>query len=208
MKKGRVKINLLLGILLGVVLAIMLYCLVDIYLSIKSSGAKEVEILDRIEGYGYKLDENDSSYFEKLFKELKDNLEKEEIDEELYAKQLAKLFITDFYSLDYAMNKNDVGGVQFVYKDYQDTFILKAKDTIYKYVENNLYGKREQELPVVENVEINNVLQEKRAYDLISDDDAYIVTVGLTYEKDLGYPTECNLVFVHNNNVLELVSME
>lgn len=207
MKKRRIKVNLILGVLLGVVLAIMFYCLFDIYTSLKSNGGKEVEILDTIEGYGYTLDENDSPYFKNIFKKLKKNLESKEIDEEEYASLLAQLFIIDFYSLDYATNKNDIGGVQFVYADYQEDFVHKAKDTVYKYVENNMYGKRKQELPVVTEV-LTEVKQEKRVFDSITDDKAYVVTIQITYKEDLNYPTESTLVFVHNGNVLQLASME
>lgn len=207
MKKRRIKVNLILGVLLGVVLAIMFYCLFDIYTSLKSNGGKEVEILDTIEGYGYTLDENDSPYFKNIFKKLKKNLESKETDEEEYASLLAQLFIIDFYSLDYATNKNDIGGVQFVYADYQEDFVHKAKDTVYKYVENNMYGKRKQELPVVTEV-LTEVKQEKRVFDSITNDKAYVVTIQITYKEDLNYPTESTLVFVHNGNVLQLASME
>lgn len=208
MKKRRIKLNLILGILLGIVLAIMMYCLIDIYASLKSNGAKTVEVLDTVDEYGYTLDENDSKYFKEVFKELKKNLESKEMNEEEYATQIAKLFVIDFYSLDYATSKNDIGGVQFIYNEYQESFIHKAKDTIYKYVENDLYDKREQELPVVTSVEVTDIFQETREFDAINDDDAYVVTVRVTYEKDLGYPTECTLILVHRNNILEIASLD
>ena len=58
---------------------------------------------------------------------------------------ISKLFVIDFYSLNSALNKNDIGGKEFVYRNYQEDFSKLAKETIYKYVENNIYGKRNQE---------------------------------------------------------------
>lgn len=209
MKKRRIKINMILGIILCIVLAIMFYCFFDIYKSLKSNGAKEVEVIDKIDGYDYQVDENDSPYFQKLFKDLKKVLSEKQIDEEEYASVIAKLFVTDFYSLNYATSKNDVGGVQFVYKDYQDDFIHKAKDSVYKYVENNLYGKRNQDLPVVSEVTISSITSEAYSYDNdITDKNAYIVNVDISYEEDLDYPSSATLVIIHRDNVLEVSSME
>lgn len=209
MKKRKVKMNMVLGLVLCIVLAVMMYCLFDIYNSIKSNGTKEIEVLDKIEGYEYQLDENDSPYFKDLFKDLKKNLKQSPEDEEGYAKIIAQLFLTDFYSLEYATSKNDVGGVQFVYKEYQDSFIRKSKDTIYKYVENNLYGKRTQELPIVKEVTISSIEQESYSFDNdIEDEFAYVINADILYDKDLGYPTSCSLVLIHRDNVLEVASME
>lgn len=201
--------NMVLVGILCIVVIVMMYCLFDIYKSVKSSGAKEVEVLDRIDGYDYQMDENDSPYFQNLFKDLKKVLSEKQIDEEEYASVIAKLFVTDFYSLEYATSKNDVGGVQFVYKAYQEDFIHKAKDTVYKYVENNLYGKRTQELPSVKEVTASSIKQEAYFFENdIEDAEAYIVNVEITYDNDLEYPTECTLVLIHRDNVLEIAAMD
>ena len=112
-QKRRVKIGTIILCLVLCCFITLLLCLKDIYISLKS-GASEVEILSTIENYGYTLNENDSSYVELLFKELKKELEKEDINKENYAKIMSQLFVADFYSLKQAINKNDVGGVQFV----------------------------------------------------------------------------------------------
>ena len=166
------------------------------------------QTLDSIENYNYTLNENDSEYFKKEFKKLKKILESDSIVEEEYASALSKLFTIDFYSLNDAISKSDVGGIQFVYDEYRDSFLTKAKDTIYNYVESNLYGKRTQELPEVKEVEVTNI--EKKEYDgeKEQDDEAYYVDVTITYEKDLDYPTECSFIWIHHNNKLELVEME
>jgi len=207
-KKRRIKINLILGLIVVVLVCIMGYCVFDIVSSMKNTTPTTVEVLDKIEGYDYELNENDSAYFETLFGELKTVLENEELDEEEYATIVGKLFITDFYSLDCSINKNDVGGIQFVYSGYRNDFISKAKTSVYNYVENNIYGDREQELPKVKNVTLNTIEQTVYTFgDIISDEKAYQVTYAVEYEVDLGYPTEVTLVLIHNENKLEVAKM-
>ena len=133
-KKRKLKTSLIITLLLIAVVLIMAYCVNDIIGSLKSDGEKKVEVLESIKGYDYELNENDSKYFKELFKQLKKELESDNVDEEEYASLLAKLFVTDFYSLEYSINKNDVGGKQFVYKDYQEDFVKYAKDTVYNTV--------------------------------------------------------------------------
>jgi len=207
--KRRLKVNLILSIVVVILVLIMIYCVFDIFNSIKSKSQNEVEVLDKIEGYDYEFNENDSSYFEDLFAELKDVLESEELDEEAYASLVSQLFITDFYSLDCAINKNDVGGTQFIYSTYQDDFISKAKITIYKYVENNMYGDREQQLPMVSEVVVEEIETQEYIFDNeVEDSNAYVVTVSILYEEDLGYPEKATLVLIHNENKLEIAKMD
>lgn len=207
-KKRRIKIDLILGLIVVVLVCIMGYCIYDIFSGMTSSTPKVVEVLDKIEGYDYELNENDSSYFESLFKELKTILEAETLDEEGYATIVGQLFITDFYSLDNSINKNDVGGVQFVYNAYQNDFISKAKTTVYNYVENNIYGDREQELPVVKSVTLDSIEQTPYTFgEITSDDNAYTVNYTVEYEEDLGYPTTVTLILIHSEDKLEIAKM-
>lgn len=208
MKKRKIKVNLILGLIVVILILVMAYCVFDIFNSMKSKGPAEVEVLDKIEGYSYELNENDSEYFHSLFKNLKATLEKEELNEEEYASLVSQLFITDFYSLDCSLNKNDIGGTQFVYTGYQNDFISKAKTSVYNYVENNIYGTREQTLPKVKEVIINSV--ETKPYSFgtnIKDENAYVVSLAISYEVELEYPTEVTLVLIHNEGKLEIAKM-
>ena len=208
-KKRRIRVNFILTLIVVVLIGIMIYCIFDIFGDLKSKSQSSVEILDKIEGYDYELNENDSAYFETLFTLLKKTLEKEEIDEESYASLVSQLFVADFYSLDSAINKNDVGGEQFVYSAYREDFVLKAKTSIYNYVENNIYGDRKQELPMVTEVIIDEIQNQTYSFDNdVEDDNAYIVTASISYSKDLDYPTEVTLVLIHNENKLEVAKME
>lgn len=206
-KRRKLKTSFILTILIIIVLAILAFCIKDIFDSLTNKNQKEVEVLETIKGYGYQLNENDSKYFKELFKDLKEVLSKDKVNEEKYAKLLSQLFITDFYSLKYVINKNDVGGKQFVYTDYQNDFESYAKDSVYRYVENNIYGNRKQSLPDVKKVKVTNIEQDTYSSEVASDDEAYYVTLEITYVEDLEYPTTCNLILIHSNDKLEIVAM-
>jgi len=206
--KKKIKISAILYCIIIVLIIILGFCIFNIYKGLKSSSAKEVEILSTIDEYGYSLDENDSKYFSKTYDLLKKELSNKEIDEENYATLLSELFVIDFYSLSSSINKNDVGGKQFIYELYRENFINAAKDTIYSTVENNIYGDRKQELPIVTNVNVDNIEQDSFEIDGFEDDKAYYVDITIEYKKDLEYPKTVSLVLVHTNNKLEIAQVK
>ena len=62
---------------------------------------------------------------------------------------------------------------------------------------------------MVTEVSIDSVEQEEYSFDNdVEDSDAYVVTVSISYSKDLEYPTEVELVLIHNGNKLEIAKME
>ena len=150
----------------------------------------KVKSVDKIEGYDYTLNNNATKYYKSLFKELKEVLEADKVDEDKYANIVTKIFVADFYNLDNKINKNDIGGVQFVYKPFREDFKKLATDSIYKSIENNLYGDRKQELPVVTNVSTDKQDNKKFTYDNKSDEKAYNIDFKIEYQKDLGYQTD------------------
>ena len=204
--KNKKKIKYTFIAVLIVLFMILFVGIKDIYDALSNN--TQVKTLMTIEKYGYTLNENDSPYFKKLFESLKENLESDDIDEEEYAKVMSQLFVTDFYSLKYAISKSDVGGIQFVYSDYQSSFTTKAKDTVYAYVKSNVYGKRKQELPNIKNIEVTDIKQKEYEGDKISDSKAYYVDLKITYDEDLEYPDEVSLVLVHSKDKLEIVKMD
>ncbi|MDD2180998.1 MAG: hypothetical protein PHW32_01375 [Bacilli bacterium] len=167
---------------------------------------KETKVISEIKGY--ELKENSSSYYKNIFNDLKVELSKDEIDFDKYATIITQLFISDCFTLDNKINHNDVGGVQFIYEPFRDDFILIATETIYSHVENNIYGNRKQELPIVSNVTITSVKNNKYEYLDTIDDNAYFIEVAVEYTKDLGYPKEASLVIINNNEKLEIAEME
>ena len=198
----RNKFKVVMTIIFIILFTLLAFGFKDIIAVLKNDGASKVEILDTIKKYEYTLDENDSAYFKK-------ELEKKNVNEEEYAKLVSKLFIIDFFSLNSVINKNDVGGKQFVYKDYQESFIKFAKDGIYKYVENNIYGDRKQDLPSVKLVTIDEIKQEEVKFENdVIDAKAYVVELTINYDKDLEYQDKATLVLIHNNNKLEIAKMD
>ncbi len=176
-------------------------------LNTKKETVKKIKAISAIDDYGYSLKENATPYFKGLFKELEQTLNKDDVDEEKYMTLVSKMFVADFFNLDNKVSKNDVGGKQFVYKNYQSDFEKYAMDSMYKVVESNVYGDRKQELPVVTNVEVEKVKNEPYKYGNSTDDNAYVVNFKITYKDDLGYQDEGSLIIIHNGIKLEVASM-
>ncbi len=207
-KKRRIRTGPIVCLFMIFIFGILIYCIFELLSSLKKEPPEEIKIVNQIESYNYNLDENDPAYVSELFKELKEELEKEPKDEEKYASLLSQIFLADFFTLNSATNKNDIGGTQFVLSSYKDSFIKKAKDTVYRYVENNIYGKREQELPIVSKVDVKKI--EKKAYttDKITDANAYYVNCEIHYKEELEYQVYANLILIHNENKLEIAVMK
>lgn len=172
-----------------------------------------VKVENEIEAYGYKLIETKSKLYKDYFKDLESVLtikEDEEVDEEKYASVIVKLFVADFYDLNGKTTKNDVGGTQFVYDKALENFLINAKDTIYKYVENNLSGDRTQELPSVLSVTVDSIEKTSFTYnaDNITDENAYKVKATIEYESDLGYQKEVTITLAHQDKKLVIVEVK
>jgi hypothetical protein len=194
-----------------VLIAILLGIAIFVFFLKEKKTEKKVDqptIINQIEDYDYVLEDNKTKLYKDLFQDLKEVLEQEEVNEYNYAKLIAKMFIVDFYTLDNKVTKNDVGGVVFIHPKHQDNFVLHARDTVYKYVENNIYGDRKQELPIVKSIEESEINQESFKYLDKEDSDAFKVKLTWEYEKDLGYDTEKEIIIVHNDNKLVIIEMK
>ncbi len=206
-KQKKRKIKKSFKILLFVVIILVLV-FVGYKLTNKKTEDKKVKVEDSLEEYGYVLNENETQYYKDLFKELKKVLNSDNVDEEKYATLVGQLFLADFYNLDNKITKNDIGGVQFVYTPYQSDFSKFAVESIYHYVENSLYEKRNQELPIVTSVDITNIKQTSFDYQEKTDEEAWTFNYKINYEKDLGYQTEGTMTLVHNEKKLEIVDLK
>ncbi len=171
---------------------------------------KKVKVLDTIPEYGYELNDNKSEEYKKLFRELEKILKEDKVDEDKYVETISKMFIFDFYSLNDKLAKTDVGGSGFVHKDARKDFLEKAEDTLYKYVESNLYGNRNQDLPQVKEVKVKNVEKKPFTYGSEVDEDAYTVEVNWEYKDSSGsgYQDSATMVFVHEDKKLSLVELK
>lgn len=205
-KKKIIKFSL---ILLSVIAIIIISVLL---IPNKKEPKKEIKgpavVIESIEDYGYSLDDNETEYYNNLFSKLKSILNNEELNEEEYAEIIAQLFLADFFNLDNKVTKNDIGGVQFVYSNYRTDFEKYAKEGIYHYIESDIYGDRTQELPIVTEVDINNIEQKSFEYNEQTDENAYYVEFEISYQKDLGYQSKGSLVLIHSNEKLEIAKMD
>lgn len=195
-----------------VIILIVLICGCGLFaikkFSKKSTPTQQVEVVDTIDNFDYVLNDNETKYYNELFNSLKELLSTDNYEEEEYAKIIGKLFLTDFYDLESKVMKSDVGGTQFVYSEYRNDFEMGAIDTVYKFVESNVYGDRKQDLPTVKEVEVKDVTTKSYKSDMISDNNAYYLDMSISYNKDLGYPKNILLTLVHSEDKLEIVSME
>ena len=176
----------------------------------KKEKTKEIKVVDNISKYGYKLKENKPEKYKKMFGELKEILSKDKVDEEAYVKKISEMFVYDFYSLDDKLAKTDIGGVDFVYSGVMENFLTNAQDTYYKYVESNIYGNRNQKLPIVNEIEVKNVENKAFAYGDKNDENAFYVQVNWSYTDELfsDYQTNAELVFIHDDIKLSLVQVD
>ncbi len=207
MKKRRMKKKpiIIACVLLLIIIGILVYF---IFFNKEESEVTEIKNVDTIEGYDYTLSENATKYYKSLFKDLKDVLSEDNVDEEAYAELVVKLFLADFFNLDNKVSSTDVGGLQFVYEDFREDFTKLASTSMYKHVQSDVYGDRDQELPVV-----SSVLAEKQdnttfTYGDNTDDNAYVYDFTITYEDDMGYQEEGTITLIHSNDKLEVAAME
>ncbi|MBE6153911.1 MAG: hypothetical protein E7166_06795 [Firmicutes bacterium] len=206
MKKRKLKKStkkVIIVLLIAIIFGLGVYYVIDNFTA-KTPVNTEIKVIDKIEDYGYNLEENETKLYKKLFKDLMKELNKEEIDYEKYAELISKLYIADFYNLENKITKNDVGGLQFIHSLAQENFLLKAKDTLYKNIQSNIYGDRNQELPVVKDISLDSI---KEGSFKINDEelDSYIVTLKWTYEKDLDYDNSKEIILVKEDKKLSIV---
>ena len=200
--KGKYKVLL--------IIIIVLIIVVIFFLGVKNFAKKDdnkvpeiinIPVLESIEKYGYSLHERDSKVMKDTYEELKTVLNSDNIDYEEYAKCLAKLFVIDLWTMNNKTNRYDVGGIEYVYPDNVNNYKLNVENTIYKGIENNVDGKRKQELPAVKSI-ISIDLQTGTYKIKDKDEDSYIVSLEWDYDKDLGYESKAIITIVKKDNKL------
>lgn len=160
--------------------------------------------LDSLELYGYTLDDYDSDLYKEYFNDLKNTLNSKEVNYEDYAKEIVKLFVSDFYTLDNKLTSSDIGGVEFIPSDMVENFKMHAGDTMYNHVKTNIYGDRVQKLPIVKSVEVTNIENITYTYK-DKEYSAYKVSARWEYQEDLGYKNNEIFTLIKDNNKLYIV---
>lgn len=195
---------ILLFIVVGIILFSILF--IKVYNDFIKDNSAQKEI-SSIEYYGYTLNSNDTDLYKNYYKELDKVLKEKQVDYRSYASILSKLFIVDVYNLDNKLASTDIGGLEFIHPDLKENFKENMSETLYKYVESNIDGKRTQELPIVKEVKVDNVFETKYTYN-DNEYDAYLVNMNWSYEKDLGYQTSSKLTVIKVDNILYIVASE
>lgn len=173
----------------------------------KEPDVKEVKKVDIIDNYGYYLEEDATDYYKSLYKELKNITNKDEVNYEEYAKIVAKLFVTDVFTLDNKVTSSDIGGLQFIYPDFREDFIKINQTGLYSNVLSNIYNDRVQELPIVNEVNIDLVKETTFNYNN-KEYKGYLVELNISYEKDLSYPTTYKLTIIKEDKYLYVAKGE
>jgi hypothetical protein len=199
--KNKKWVLFIIGVLIIVNVSFFVY---QVFLRDKKVEVKETKILDTITGYNYYLEDRDEALYKDEFNTLKTNLTSDNIDYTEYAKSIAKLYIIDLYTLNNKLNKYDIGGKEFVYSAALDNYILKVQDTLYKYIEDNTYEQRKQDLPVVKSISVTNILETNY---VLNDNgfDAYEVTLTWEYKKDNNYDKSAKIVIIKDGSKLSVV---
>lgn len=190
------------------ILIVLLVCSSGVFIYAKfirdDSVVNVVTSVEKIDNYGYDLKSNATALYISEFNILKNNLEQNEIDEEEYAKSVAKLFIIDLYTISNKINKYDVGGTQFVFPSSEENYKLNVEDTLYKYVEDNSNNNRKQELPTVSSIEI---VDYKTGKYKIGEDEVDDVEIDLKweYEIDMGYEKAGTVILIKQDSKFYIV---
>lgn len=193
-----------LGLILIAILIVLILVITIIFLLKGDKKVEKTKVVDSINNYSYTLEDRDTKLMKETYNELKDILNKDQIDYEAYAKTLAKLFVIDLFTMNNKINKYDVGSTEYVYPESVDNFKLNVEDTIYKSMEDNSDGKRKQDLPEVISVDALNI--EEVEFEIKEEiEKVYEVKLTWEYEKDLGYDDNATIKLLNVDDKLYVV---
>lgn len=193
-----------LGLIMIATLIVLILVITIIFLLKGDKNVEKTKVVDSIDNFSYTLDDRDTKLMKETYNELKDILNKDQIDYEAYAKTLAKLFVIDLFTMNNKINKYDVGSTEYVYPESVDNFKLNVEDTIYKSMEDNSDGKRKQDLPEVISVDVANI--EEVEFEIKEEiEKVYEVKLTWEYEKDLGYDDNATIKLLNVDDKLYVV---
>ena len=161
----------------------------------------QIKETDKIK-YGYTQYSRDTKLYKEIFNNLKNELNKDELDYKKYAENISKLFIIDLYTLNNKNSKEDVGGIQYLRDELKENFILNASNTMYKYV-----GREDITLPEVSSIELVNITEGKYSISNV-EYNSYEVNLKWEYKKDLGYDKEGKIIVIKDGEQLYIVEKE
>lgn len=198
-KRFRVMLRIIL------VLIVLISIVLVAYLFVPREAETVYKEIDKIEKYGYILEDRDSELMQDTFSKLKNVLAKDEIDYNLYAEYLSELFIIDLFTLENKNNKYDVGGKDYVLPEAEENFELNVEDTLYKYLESKDGNSRGGEYPQVTNISLTSIEETKYSYNK-EESDGYKLILEWDYDKDLDYPNKGEVIVMLKDEHLYVVS--
>ncbi len=200
-KRFRVMLKIIL------VLIILISVVLVVYYFVPHEAKMVYKEIDKIDKYGYVLEDRDSELMQDTFAKLKDVLAKDEIDYNLYAEYLSELFIIDLFTLENKNNKYDVGGKDYVLPEVEENYELNVEDTLYKYLESKDGNSRGGEYPQVTNISLTSIEEEKYSYNK-EESDGYKLILEWDYAKDLDYPNKGEVIVMLKDERLYVVSFK
>ena len=168
--------------------------------------------LNEIAGYGITLDDQDSELYKELFNDLKKNLEGKDINYKEYAKSIAQMYIVDLYSINTKLNKYDIS-TELIWPTIAENYRTQVLDTLYTYVQDNSRGQRDQNLPEVNKIDVDKIIETKFTYNNGTDKDksddktyeGYQIDLSWSYRVKLGYDTSATVIVIKDDNKLYVV---
>ena len=171
----------------------------------KNTSTKKYKEIDAIKGYNYELEDRDTKLMQDVFKKLKKELSKDDIDYNLYAEYLSELFIIDLFTMNNKDNKYDVGSSEYVLDDARENYMINVEDTIYKYLVEK--SNRKEEYPIVKSITKETI--ENTDYKFNDETyKAYKVTLKWEYEKNNKYDKKGIVTLIKKDNKLFVVAYE
>ena len=163
------------------------------------------KVENNIPDYEYYINDNASTYYKDEFAKLKEILDGDEVDDNAYITQLAKVFVIDLLSLNNKINKYEVTSSQYFNTTKKDMFINKVVDNFYDYIEDNAYDDRKQLLPEVSEVVMNEL--KTTTYKMGEESvPAYEISADVNYVSDLGYDKKVDVILTREDNKYSIVA--
>ncbi len=198
-KKKKIILIVIIVLIVVAISAFVIYKILN-----KNTTNDTINVVDSIEKFGYTLDERDTELMKNTYNELKTVLQADEIDYDEYARLLAELFVIDLFTMDNKINRYDVGSTEYVYPANVDNFKSNVEDTIYKTMENNSNGKRNQDLPEVSSIDNSEVTTS--TFTIGEDEyDSYVVELSWSYVTDMGYDDNATITLIELDEILYVV---
>lgn len=198
-KKKKIILIVIIVLIVVAISAFVIYKILN-----KNTTNDTINVVDSIEKFGYTLDERDTEVMKNTYNELKTVLQADEIDYDEYARLLAELFVIDLFTMDNKINRYDVGSTEYVYPANVDNFKSNVEDTIYKTMENNSNGKRNQDLPEVSSIDNSEVTTS--TFTIGEDEyDSYVVELSWSYVTDMGYDDNATITLIELDEILYVV---